>query len=209
MEVLGWVGTVLGSLMVASPLKAVSEWKTNKSVGNMSFVPFATLWCCCVTYILYGILIGSMAVVATNSIGIVASTYTIAIYTSTVFQEHGKGSEHARRVVWIIIGSVGFAAVFVMASQRMEAKYTGMAAMSCAIAMYGAPLVQIQHILRTKSAEVLVPAFIVTTLGNTAVWMTYGFLSNDQYIAVPNLFGIVFAGIQAVLYFKYKSKASI
>ncbi|KAK9994705.1 hypothetical protein SO802_024408 [Lithocarpus litseifolius] len=106
--------------------------------------------------------------------GIVAICITMVI-SAFVFHDH-----HHRK---IFIGSVG---------------------LLVAATMYGSPLVVMKQVIVTKSVEFMPFYLSLFSFLASSFWMAYGLVSNELFLAAPNLLGSPLGFLQLVLYFKYR-----
>ena len=65
---------------------------------------------------------------------------------------------------------------------------------------------QVVRILRTKSADdISYGMFLLFTVG-VALWLAYGWVTNDAPVIIANGITLVLAGAIAILKFRYRSK---
>ncbi|KAJ4825509.1 hypothetical protein Tsubulata_050117 [Turnera subulata] len=61
-----------------------------------------------------------------------------------------------------------------------------------------------KQVIRTKSVEFMPFYLSLFSFLASALWMAYGLLSHDLFLAAPNLVGTPLGILQLVLYFKYR-----
>ncbi|XP_038986524.1 bidirectional sugar transporter SWEET3b-like [Phoenix dactylifera] len=72
------------------------------------------------------------------------------------------------------------------------------------ISMYSSPLVAMKQVIKTKSVEFMPFYLSFFSFFASSLWMTYGFLGKDLFIAAPNLLGSPIGLLQLVLYCLYR-----
>ncbi|KAF8379672.1 hypothetical protein HHK36_029116 [Tetracentron sinense] len=100
--------------------------------------------------------------------------------------------------------------------------FVGSIALVASVAMYGSPLVVVvgalfssltsyvmKQVIHTKSVEFMPFHLSFFSFMASSLWMTYGLLSRDLFLASPNLVGCPLSIVQLVLYCKYKKKGII
>ncbi|KAJ6376044.1 hypothetical protein OIU77_000920 [Salix suchowensis] len=56
--------------------------------------------------------------------------------------------------------------------------------------MYGSPLVAVKKVIKTKSVEFMPFYLSFFSFLASSIWMAYGLLSHDLFLASPNLVGV-------------------
>ncbi|KAF9671167.1 hypothetical protein SADUNF_Sadunf12G0019300 [Salix dunnii] len=82
--------------------------------------------------------------------------------------------------------------------------FVGSVALAASVAMYGSPLVAVKKVIKTKSVEFMPFYLSFFSFLASSIWMTYGLLSHDLFLASPNLVGSPLGIVQLVLYCKYR-----
>ncbi|KAL9252491.1 Bidirectional sugar transporter SWEET3-like protein [Drosera capensis] len=116
---------------------------------------------------------------AAGVLPVVAVLCVAALTSAFVFHDH-----HKRKV---FIGSIGLFA---------------------SVTMYGSPLVVVKLVIETKSVKFMPFYLSLTSFLASSLWMAYGLLSHDLFLATPNLVGSPLGILQLLLYCKYKKKAT-
>ncbi|GMP70491.1 hypothetical protein CsSME_00029322 [Camellia sinensis var. sinensis] len=76
--------------------------------------------------------------------------------------------------------------------------FVGSIGLVASIAMYGSPLVVVKKVIETKSVEFMPFYLSLFSFLASSLWMTYGLLGHDLFLAVCIL--------QLVIYFKYRKR---
>ncbi|KAJ8747877.1 hypothetical protein K2173_013045 [Erythroxylum novogranatense] len=75
-----------------------------------------------------------------------------------------------------------------------------------AAAMYGSPLVAVKRVIETESVEFMPFYLSFFSFLASTLWMIFGLLSQDMFIASPNFVGSPLAILQLLLYFMYRKR---
>ncbi|KAK2654087.1 hypothetical protein Ddye_013943 [Dipteronia dyeriana] len=160
-----------------------------KSTEEFSCIPYLISLLNCLIYTWYGLPIVSykwenFPLVTINGLGILLEISFIVIYfwfataktkATFVFHDH-----HDRKV---FVGSVGLVAC---------------------VAMYGSPLVVMKQVIETKSVEFMPFYLSFFSFMASSLWMAYGLLGHDLFLASPNIVATPLGLLQLVLYCKYR-----
>lgn len=65
--------------------------------------------------------------------------------------------------------------------------------------LFASPLSSMASVARTKDSSSINKPFCVVQFANCAVWLAYGVMVGDNFIAAPNGFGLATAGLQGLL----------
>ncbi|CDY14399.1 BnaA10g06560D [Brassica napus] len=164
-----------------------------KSTEEFSCLPYVMTLFNCLIYTWYGLPIVShcwenFSLVSINGVGIVLESIFSFVYfcyaspkekikVAVVFEDH----RHRKSFV----GSVGLVA---------------------SISMYGSPLIVMKKVIETKSAEYMPFHLSFFSFLASSIWLAYGLLSHDLFLALPNMVGTPLGILQLIIYFKYKNK---
>ena len=76
---------------------------------------------------------------------------------------------------------------------------SGLAATTMGTIMFSGPLDQIGWILKHRSSAPLEPMIMIAAAANSICWGSYGLISRDPWLIIPNTCGLLLAMVQAVL----------
>jgi len=181
-----------------SGVRTVQQILKDKTTGQLSLLPFASLFTNCVIWSWYGYLLGDNTVMLPNVSGMVCG----AIYTA-VFLRYAATSQIPLLAGSAVIASgVTYAALTVPAQTVLP--YIGYLGDVLAVIMMASPLATIGTVLKDKSTRSMPFATSVATFFNAACWTGYGVLvMGDPLIYVPNMLGFAAASLQMALFARF------
>ncbi|KAB2598749.1 bidirectional sugar transporter SWEET3-like [Pyrus ussuriensis x Pyrus communis] len=87
--------------------------------------------------------------------------------------------------------------------------FVGSVAIVASVSMYASPLVVVKQVILTKSVEYMPFYVSLFSFISSSLWMAYGLLSHDIFVASPNLVGTPLSILQLVLYCKYRKGGTV
>ncbi|KAL5984700.1 Bidirectional sugar transporter SWEET3b [Asimina triloba] len=84
--------------------------------------------------------------------------------------------------------------------------FVGSVGLVASVAMYSSPLVVMKQVIKTKSVEFMPFYLSLFSFLASSLWMCYGLLAHDMFLASPNLLGCPLGFLQLVLYCVYRKK---
>lgn len=134
-----------------------------------------------------------------NTIGICMTMFYALFYFFMSRTKVGDG-------VQALIALSTVSTIVVLNMSSMDPKFwAGLSACCASIVATAAPLVSIKQVFQTKSTEVLPFPMIFLTFWVTAVWLTYGLLTGNQFIVNQNAVCLAIAGFQLFLFIIFPS----
>ncbi|KAF2562695.1 hypothetical protein F2Q70_00015132, partial [Brassica cretica] len=109
-------------------------------------------------------------------------------------------------VVVILFGLTAVISAVVFDEHRHRKSFVGSFGLVASISMYGSPLVVMKKVIETKSVEYMPFYLSFFSFLASSLWLAYGLLSHDLFLASPNMVGTPLGILQLILYFKYKNK---
>ncbi|GMF41898.1 unnamed protein product [Phytophthora fragariaefolia] len=201
--------TALSSLMVSlSPAFSIYKIYKNKSVGNISIVPFVSLLGNAHMWMMYGYFCGNIfPVVISFGFGDFAALTYIAIYYK--FADEGKYvlqvAGGAISVLAIITSYAIIAATGATGQDYMSiSRVLGYLSIIAAIILYGAPFEKALFVLRNKNAAPIQLPMVLCGATNNALWVIYTPLDSNWFMFIPNAICVVLGFVLLVLYAMYR-----
>ena len=170
-----------------------------KSVKNLSIVPFLALLTNCSVWSIYGTLIADYSVLVPNCIGAL-----IALFCVIAFSMYSKVSSQRLYIVSsaILVMTIHFAVYY-------DSESVGFVACILSVLLTAAPLATITTVLKDGNTNSL-PSF-TTNLAmslSALVWSLYGLLvAMDPMIYVPNMLGCIISILLLILYGIYPNNS--
>ena len=177
-------------LQISSISTALQVLK-NRSVGQLSCIPFASLLVNCVIWSLYGILKDDYTILIPNFTGLLASIFCLWAYLK--YNTANLNKVHA----------VSSALIIITAYLAFRSDYTSIGLLGCAISIIvsGSPLAVMRTVIAEKSTASMPFTTSLVMWVNNLSWFCYGyFISNDPMVYGPNFLGLALSSTQMVLF---------
>jgi len=182
-----------------SGLKTVSLIKKAKKTGDLSPLPFVSLYTNCIVWSLYGFLQNDMTVMLPNVSGAL-----FGLYYTYVYHKYNTGPSLAPYYFGstAIIGGVAGAALTL--DPATAATGIGLTGCTLAVILMSSPLATIKTVIKDKNTAALPFAPSFATFLNAVSWSSYGWIvAGDPMIVAPNLLGLAASLVQLSLFVKY------
>eukprot|EP00730_Choanoeca_flexa_P008707 TRINITY_DN12526_c0_g1_i1.p2 TRINITY_DN12526_c0_g1~~TRINITY_DN12526_c0_g1_i1.p2 ORF type:complete len:295 (+),score=61.05 TRINITY_DN12526_c0_g1_i1:2292-3176(+) len=177
---------------------AVRQIIKDKSTGDMSLLPFISLFTNCVVWSWYGHLIDDSTVFLPNFSGVGFGLVYTAVYLRYATRSQlpmllGSGA---------LVSSVSAAAMMLPADQ--VAPYIGYLGNAVAVVLMTSPLAVMKTVLEQKSTKAMPFPQSLATFCSATCWAGYGILvAGDPLIWFPNVLGTVAATVQLGLFARF------
>ncbi|KAK6925950.1 SWEET sugar transporter [Dillenia turbinata] len=209
----GVMGNAASMLLYAAPLLTFSRVIKKKSTEEFSCVPYIIALLNCLLYTWYGLPIVShkwenFPVVTINGLGILLEFSFIIIYIW--FASAKAKARNLVKIVMIVVPVLlafcitALVSAFAFHDHRHRKVFVGSVGLVASVAMYGSPLVAVKQVIQTKSVEFMPFYLSFFSFLASSLWLAYGLLSHDIFLASPNLVGSPLGILQLVLYCKYR-----
>ncbi|KAL5727075.1 Bidirectional sugar transporter SWEET3b [Ranunculus cassubicifolius] len=210
----GIMGNAASLLLFVAPILTFKRVLRKKSTEEFTCIPYILALFNCLLYTWYGLPIVSykwenFPVVTINGIGILLESSFILTYIWFA------SSEGKKKVAWLIIPVILIFCITVLVStfalhnHRQRKVLVGSVGLIASIAMYGSPLVVMKQVIKTRSVEFMPFYLSLFSLLASLLWMLYGLLGRDLFLASPNLVGCPLGIFQLVLYCIYRKKVIV
>ncbi|KAG8381167.1 hypothetical protein BUALT_Bualt06G0094200 [Buddleja alternifolia] len=226
----GVMGNAASMLLYAAPMLTFSRVIRKKSTEEFSCVPYIIALSNCFLYTWYGLPVVSykwenFPVVTINGLGILFELSFIMIYFYYA-SANGKASyfftsSHPicsnnilyKKVAMLTIPVILLCCLIAILSALVfhdhphRKAFVGSIGLVASVAMYGSPLVAMKQVILTKSVEFMPFYLSLFSFLASSLWMAYGLLGHDLFLASPNLVGSPLGILQLLLYCKYRKSA--
>ncbi|KAL5568317.1 hypothetical protein UlMin_024892 [Ulmus minor] len=205
----GVMGNATSLLLYAAPILTFSRVIRKKSTEEFSCFPYIIALLNCLLYTWYGLPVISykwenFPLVTINGLGILLELSFIFIYFWFATAKAKMKVAGTFIFVVAIFTITAFTSAFVFHDHHHRKVFVGSVGLVASIAMYGSPLVVVKKVIKTKSVEYMPFYLSLFSFLASLLWMAYGLLGNDLFLASPNLVGCPLGLVQLVLYCKYR-----
>ncbi|KAH6760520.1 Nodulin MtN3 family protein [Perilla frutescens var. hirtella] len=209
----GILGNAASMLLYAAPVLTFSRMIKKKSTEEYSCVPYIMALLNCFLYTWYGLPVVSykwenFPVVTINGLGILLELSFILIYFYFASANGKKKVAMMTLPVFLLSCSVALISAFVFHDHHHRKAFVGSIGLVASVAMYGSPLVVMKKVIQTKSVEFMPFYLSLFSFLASSLWMAYGLLSHDLFLASPNLVGSPLGILQLFLYCIYRKRLS-
>ncbi|KAL6850120.1 hypothetical protein ACP4OV_020747 [Aristida adscensionis] len=205
----GILGNAASMLLYAAPILTFRRVAKKGSVEEFSCVPYILALFNCLLYTWYGLPVVSsgwenITVSTINGLGIILELAFISIYIWFAPREKKRFALQMVAPVLTLFGLTAFLSSFWLHTHRMRKVFVGSIGLVASISMYSSPMVAARQVIATKSVEFMPFYLSLFSFLSSALWMIYGLLGNDLFIASPNFIGVPMGVLQLVLYCIYR-----
>lgn len=210
----GVLGNAASVLLFASPILTFRRVIKKKSTEGFSFVPYIVALSNCLLGNWYAMPVVSygwqnFSLVTVTGLGILLEVSFLLIYLR--FAPSRAKVKVALSLIAVLIGfcSTVTISAFVFQDHHHRKEFVGSIGLVIAVAMYASPLSVVKQVIVTKSVEFMPFYLSFFSFLSSLLWLAYGLLGHDIFIAAPNLMGILLSTLQLVIYFKYRKGRTI
>ncbi|CAL0327464.1 unnamed protein product [Lupinus luteus] len=147
--------------------------------------------------------------VIVNGVGIVLELSYVVIY---LCYASAKGKAKVTMIaipVLLLFSITAIVSAFAFHDNAHRKQLVGSIGLIVSITMYGSPLVVMKKVIQTKSVEFMPLPLSLCTFLATTLWLTYGALIRDIFVAGPSVVGIPLGILQLVLHCKYRNMSAL
>ncbi|ORZ39323.1 sugar efflux transporter for intercellular exchange-domain-containing protein [Catenaria anguillulae PL171] len=191
------LGVVTAIMTAVSPIPAVRRMRISQSLGSVNPVPYAFIYINAQIWILYGIFVRDVFVIAPNLVGVLLGSWFLR-------SAYGLSSP-SQRTLMDVIAITGSAAVFIVSMIAFLWLSTSAGRLALGILsiiilglFYTSPLSVFAQVIKTKDSSPFDLPLAATCLLNGSLWVIYGVAIADPFIYGPNALGALFGGLQIV-----------
>ncbi|KAJ9164274.1 hypothetical protein P3X46_023873 [Hevea brasiliensis] len=207
----GVMGNAASLLLFTAPILTFTRVVRKRSIEKFSCVPYVCTLLNCLLYTWYGLPVVSykwenFPVATINSLGILLESSFIIIYF--LFAEtRGKIKVGVTMLPVILVFSITAAiSSFALHDHHTRKVFTGSVGLVGSVGMYASPLVAMKLVIQTRSVEFMPFYLSFFSFLSSSLWLAYGLLGRDLFIASPNFLGAPLGILQLLLYCKYRKR---
>lgn len=202
---IGVLGNAAGLLLFLAPVITFKRIIRSRSTEQFSGIPYVMALLNCLVFTWYGLPFVSRNNLLVSTVsgigGVIEFTYIVIFLIYAPKKERTKiiGLFAFIMTVFLVIASVSLLALH----GNTRKLFCGIAAALFSTIMFASPLSVMRMVIKTKSVEYM-PFFLSLFAFLSGVsWLTFGLLSGDPFIIVPNGFGTGLGIAQLILYAIY------
>lgn len=203
------LGNAASVSLYAAPMVTFKRVIRKKSTEEFSCIPYIIGLLNCLLFTWYGLPIVSykwenFPLVTVNGVGIVLEFSYVLIY---FWFASSKGKVKVALItipVLLVFCITAAVSAFAFQDNRHRKLLVGSLGLGVSVALYGSPLVAIKKVIQTKSVEFMPLPLSMCAFFASVLWLTYGVLIGDIFVAGPSVVGTPLSVLQLVVYFKYR-----
>ncbi|GKV31292.1 hypothetical protein SLEP1_g39999 [Rubroshorea leprosula] len=207
----GIMGNAASLLLYTSPILTFIRVIRKRSTEEFSCLPYIVALLNCLLYTWYGLPVVScrwenVTLITINALGIIFEVSFILIYFWFASAK-GKIKVATRATsVILVFCTAAVISAFVFHDHPHRKVFVGSVGLVASVAMYASPLVVVKQVIQTKSVEFMPLHLSFLSFIVSSLWLAYGLLGHDLFLASPNLVGSPLSIFQLVLYCKYRGR---
>ncbi|KAG9448415.1 hypothetical protein H6P81_014543 [Aristolochia fimbriata] len=206
---IGIVGNAASLLLYAAPILTFKRVVRKKSTEEFSCLPYIIALLNCLLYTWYGLPVVScgwenLTVVTVNGIGILLEFSFVLVYLWFTSLHNKKLVSCLAASVLVVFVTTALVSAFALHDHHHRKVLVGSIGVLASVSMYCSPLVAVKQVIETKSVEFMPFYLSFFAFLASALWMIYGLLGRDLFLASPSLLGTPLGALQLVLYFMYR-----
>ncbi|KAG5230370.1 hypothetical protein OIU76_022406 [Salix suchowensis] len=206
----GLLGNFVSFVVFLAPIPTFLRICKKKTTEGFQSLPYVVALFSAMIWLYYASLKSdALLLITINSFGCFIETIYIALYIAYA----PKQARTATLRMLMLLNFGGFCSIlllshfFVKGSNRVQV--LGWFCVILSVSVFAAPLSIMRLVIRTKSVEFMpfTLSFFLTL--SAVMWLFYGVLLKDVYIAIPNVVGFILGVIQMALYVIYKNSKTV
>ena len=181
--------------MQISSLSTAFKITMNKSVGDLSPIPFLSLLMNGSVWFIYGSVKNDLTICVPNFTA-------VAVGAVCVIQFHLNSRERVSIIFYVVVLAVIFSSVYLGSISDLTS--LGLMGVFLSILLMGSPLSTVATVIREKKTDSMPFATSLTTFLNCLSWTSYGYIvAHDTLLWLPSFIGMVLAIFQLLLFAIY------
>jgi solute carrier family 50 protein (sugar transporter) len=166
---------VCAQFLFLSGLNVIKKIKAEKRTGDLTPLPFISMYTNCAVWSMYGLMVSDFTVLAPNFSGLF-----LGIYLTKVFHDHNSGQPLTNLYLGsaAIVGGCAASAAFL--PMEIASQITGYMGCAMAVFLMSSPLAVLKTVIQEKSTASLPFLTSVATFANASTWT--GFQVINQFL---------------------------
>ncbi|XP_027338949.1 bidirectional sugar transporter SWEET3 [Abrus precatorius] len=202
------IGNVASVSLYAAPTVTFKRVIRKKSTEEFSCIPYIIALLNCLLFTWYGLPVISykwenFPLVTVNGVGIAFElSYLLIYFWFSTAKEKVKVAMTVVPVL-LVFCAIAIASAFAFIDHGHRKLLVGSIGLGVSVAMYASPLVVMRKVIQTKSVEFMPLPLSLCSFLASVLWLTYGLLIRDIFVAGPSVIGTPLGILQLVLHCKY------
>ncbi|CAJ1972346.1 unnamed protein product [Sphenostylis stenocarpa] len=202
------LGNVASMSLYAAPTVTFKRVIRKKNTEEFSCIPYIIALLNSLLYTWYGLPIVSnkwenFPLVTVNGVGALFELSYVLIYFWFSSPKGKVKVAMTAGAVLTVFGVIAITSAFAFPDHHHRKLLVGSISLGVSIALYASPLIAMKKVIETKSVEFMPLPLSLSSLLTSLLWMTYGLLIRDIFVAGPNVVGTPLGILQLVLHCKY------
>ena len=201
------VGVVLSTCQLSSSIKVILQARRDQDLGVINPYPLVVSLVCCISWFLYGLLLGNVYYVLSVIIGTLVNilSYTTAM---NLLGLHNRqvAAGHIEKFLLVCISwylLVGLLSSFDLISSHRVLVMVGYSALTSSLIYYLAPLSSLLEIIKTRNSSSLYYPSVILNMIASGMWFAYGVSLGDLNLTIPMAYGLGLSIIQLGVKMRY------
>ncbi|XP_078175222.1 nodulin MtN3 family protein isoform X2 [Carex rostrata] len=208
--VVGIMGNAASLLLYAAPMLTFTRVIKKGNTEEFSSIPYVIALFNCLLYTWYGLPVVSnqwenVPVFTINGVGILLEISFIIIYLWYAVPYQKKMTLLMAVPVVVLFILTALISRFILHDHPHRKVLVGSIGLVASMSMYSSPLVAVRQVIRSKSVEYMPFYLSFFSFAASTLWLFYGLLGHDIFLAAPNFIGSPMGILQLVLYFIYRN----
>ncbi|XP_054806620.1 bidirectional sugar transporter SWEET10-like [Prosopis cineraria] len=206
--IFGLLGNIISFMVFLAPMPTFYLIYKKKSAEGFQSYPYVVALFSCMLWIYYALVKNSttLLLITINSYGIVVEIIYLAIF---LFYAPKKLRLATIKLLMLMnvfgFGAMLLSTLYLVHRQATRYQIIGWICLVVNISVFGAPLLIIRKVIKTRSVEYMPFTLSMFLTANAVMWFFYGLFLKDYFIALPNTLGFLFGIVQMVLYIMYRN----
>ncbi|PIK55511.1 putative sugar transporter SWEET1 [Apostichopus japonicus] len=186
---LSWITVVFTVAMNLTGIPSCLEIYNSKTTQHVMFLPFVTMGINNCLWYTYGVFVTDWNLMISNLFGMALQILYIIIFLAFA---HPKVLHLGQFCVAVVI-LAAIIMYFTTSRQPDELLIVQLAfvCISSTMVMYLSPLTELAAVFRTKNARKISMPLALASFSCSVLWMLYGIMVQDIFLAIPNIPGII------------------
>ncbi|KAI5329480.1 PREDICTED: bidirectional sugar transporter [Prunus dulcis] len=206
----GILGNVVSFVVFLAPVPTFWRIFKKKSTEGFQSVPYVFALFSAMIWIYYAFLkTDEFLLITINAFGCLIETIYISMYITYAPKQ---ARVFALRLL-LLVNFGGFCLILLLshflAQGPTRVEVLGWVCVAFSVSVFAAPLSIMRVVIRTKSVEFMPFSLSFFLTLSAVMWLFYGLLLKDLYVACPNILGFTFGVAQMILYAIYRNKKTV